>query len=135
MGRELRTLSLKRAPPKDKLAYESKGSTLRPITVGNTIFEDDYAKGKQLDKGEEVHRMSYDDFIEEYILPGADNEERIQYYKGNLGFDDDYVKEIADHNKIEIKDFAKGGITETRVYAIDPYELYGIKKESQSANR
>jgi len=29
---------LKKNPPKDTLAYESKGSRLRPINVGNTIF-------------------------------------------------------------------------------------------------
>jgi len=29
---------LKKNPPKDTLAYESKGSTLKPINVGNTMF-------------------------------------------------------------------------------------------------
>jgi hypothetical protein len=75
--------------------------------------------------------MSYDDFIEEYILPNEDRETREGYYKGNVGFDDDYVKEIAEHNKIDIKDFemptidyhgefyAKGG---TIIHKSDKYD-------------
>jgi hypothetical protein len=32
---------------------------------------------------------------------------------------------------IKVENFAKGGITETRVYAIDPYDFYGIKRKAK----
>ena len=56
-------------------------------------------------------RISYDNFIKEYILPNEDYAIREQYYEGTLDFDDDYIKEVADYNKLTIKDFAKGGKT------------------------
>jgi len=50
------------------------------------------------------HRISYDNFVEEYILPNEDNEIKLQWYKGTLDFDDDYIKEVATYNNLIIKD-------------------------------
>jgi hypothetical protein len=50
------------------------------------------------------HRISYDNFVEEYILPNEDNEIKLKWYKGTIDFDDDYIKEIATHNNLIIKD-------------------------------
>jgi len=55
--------------------------------------------------GKEIwHRISYDNFVEDYILPSEDHETREKYYKGTLDFDDDYIVEVANHNNLIIKD-------------------------------
>ena len=50
------------------------------------------------------HRISYDNFVEEYILPNEDLEIRNKWHKGTLDFDGDYVLEIATHHNLIIKD-------------------------------
>ena len=50
------------------------------------------------------HKISYDNFVEEYILPNEDYHTKESWHKGTLDFDDDYIKEIATHNNLIIKD-------------------------------
>ena len=52
----------------------------------------------------ELNTIQYDTFIREYILPNEDRDIRLQYYKGTLEFDKEYLLEIAKFNKIIIKD-------------------------------
>ena len=47
--------------------------------------------------------MSKEEFIDKYILPNESEKNIIEYERGNIEFDEDYLQEIAEWNKIIIK--------------------------------
>jgi hypothetical protein len=48
--------------------------------------------------------MKSEEYIEKYILPDASDNEYRQYKEGIMGYDDDYIKEHASYNNIEIEE-------------------------------
>jgi len=47
--------------------------------------------------------ISKEEFIDKYILPNESKETIILYLQGEVDFDEEYLKEIAEWNKIIIK--------------------------------
>tara|TARA_R100001530_G_C4175602_1_gene117929 strand:- start:28 stop:318 length:291 start_codon:yes stop_codon:yes gene_type:complete len=60
-------------------------------------------KNKEMNKAN-WKKISYDDFLYEYVVPNEDWETRENYLKGNVDFDNDYLLEIANHHNLIIKD-------------------------------
>jgi len=50
-------------------------------------------------KKQKTTRMPAKKYIEEYIVPWEDDGTKLAYLKGELGYDDDYVREHVLHNK------------------------------------
>tara|TARA_R100001509_G_C4884581_1_gene221521 strand:- start:5245 stop:5409 length:165 start_codon:yes stop_codon:yes gene_type:complete len=48
------------------------------------------------------YSREYYEYIEEKIVPYEDTEVQLQYYKGEIGYDEDYVKEHLENNNIKL---------------------------------
>ena len=48
------------------------------------------------------YSREYYDYIEEHILPNEDAKVQLQYYRGEIGYDEDYVKEHMANNNIKL---------------------------------
>ena len=48
------------------------------------------------------YSREYYDYIEEHILPNEDTKVQLQYYNGEIGYDEDYVKEHLENNNIKL---------------------------------
>lgn len=48
------------------------------------------------------YSRKYYEYIEEKILPYEDTNVQLQYYNGEIGYDEDYVKEHLENNNIKL---------------------------------
>ncbi len=48
------------------------------------------------------YSRKYYEYIEEKILPYEDTKVQLQYYNGEIGYDEDYVKEHLKNNNIKL---------------------------------
>jgi hypothetical protein len=48
------------------------------------------------------YSRKYYEYIEEKILPYEDTKVQLQYYNGEIGYDEDYVKEHLENNNIKL---------------------------------
>ena len=46
--------------------------------------------------------MTEKELISKYVLPSECKESILLYMEGNLGYDEDYLQEVADHNDIQL---------------------------------
>ena len=55
-------------------------------------------------KKREIKKYSrkYYEYIEEKIVPNEDPKMQLQYYNGEIGYDEDYVKEHLENNNIKL---------------------------------
>jgi len=48
------------------------------------------------------YSRKYYEYIEKKILPNEDVKVQLQYYNGEIGYDEDYVKEHLENNNIKL---------------------------------
>tara|TARA_R100001163_G_C5053594_1_gene190148 strand:+ start:404 stop:685 length:282 start_codon:yes stop_codon:yes gene_type:complete len=48
------------------------------------------------------YSREYYEYIEKKILPNEDSKVQLQYYNGEIGYDEDYVKEHLENNNIKL---------------------------------
>lgn len=47
-------------------------------------------------------KMTESTLIDTYILPYEDDEQKVLFYEGSMGYSDEYIDEVADDNNIEL---------------------------------
>ena len=49
-----------------------------------------------------INSKEYYEYIEKWIVPCEDTKVQLQYYNGEIGYDEDYVKEHLENNNIKL---------------------------------